>query len=103
MSVPVKMVMRVIFSEADIQKLTLETRPTTMESLKSTLRTSFGLQYSFDLQFQDPEFNYELCNLTDVHDLPDKPTLKIIPLLELSSVESGAVSEDLNSSADTEQ
>ncbi|MEQ2293860.1 hypothetical protein AMECASPLE_037753 [Ameca splendens] len=80
----------------------METRPTTMEDLKSMLRVSLGLQYSFDLQFQDPEFNCELCNLTDVSDLPDKPTLKMIPLLEVFPIESGAVSEDQHSSADTE-
>uniref|UniRef100_A0A3Q1HM00 PB1 domain-containing protein n=1 Tax=Acanthochromis polyacanthus TaxID=80966 RepID=A0A3Q1HM00_9TELE len=97
-----KMTMSVIFSEADIRKLTLETRPTTTEDLKSMLQVSLGLQYSFDLQFQDPEFNYELCNLTDISDLPDKPTLKIIPLLELSPIESSAPSEDHHSSADTE-
>lgn len=102
MAAPEKMTMRVIFCEADIRKLTLETRPTTIEDLKSKLQVSLGLQYSFDLQFQDPEFNYELCNLTDVSDLPDKPTVKIIPLLELSPIGSGAVSEDCHSSADTE-
>uniref|UniRef100_A0A8C6S8N1 Uncharacterized protein n=1 Tax=Neogobius melanostomus TaxID=47308 RepID=A0A8C6S8N1_9GOBI len=98
----VNMTTRVIFTEAAIRKVTLETRPTTMEDLKRMLQVSFGLQYSFDLQFQDPEFNFELCNLTDVGDLPDKPTLKIIPLLDLSLIESDAASEDQHSSVDTE-
>lgn len=101
MTAPEKMTMRVIFTEADIRKLTVETRPTTMEDLKSMLQVSFGLQYPFDLQFQDPEFNCELCNLTDVSDFPDKPTIKIIPLFELSPLEIGALSEDQHSSADT--
>ncbi|XP_030586516.1 uncharacterized protein LOC115781167 [Archocentrus centrarchus] len=73
-----KMTLRVIFTETDIRKVVLNTRPTTVEDLI-------------------------VCNLTDIEDLPEKPTVKVIPLLELVSV---STSEEILSGtpsvADTE-
>ncbi|XP_030580944.1 uncharacterized protein LOC115777240 [Archocentrus centrarchus] len=98
-----KMTLRVIFTETDIRKVVLNTRPTTVEDLIGKLKESLGLNFNFSLQYQDPEFNYEVCNLTDIEDLPEKPTVKVIPLLELVSV---STSEEILSGtpsvADTE-
>ena len=101
------MTLRVILTEADIRKVILNTRPTTVEDLIDKLKESLGLHYNCSLQYQDPYFNYELCNLTDIADLPEKPTLKVIPILELLSV---STSDDIlndthntsHSTADTE-
>ncbi len=63
-----------------------EWRPATLEDVISMLRESLGPNYNCSLQYKDPEFNYELCNLTDVADLPEKTTVKVIPVLELVPV-----------------
>ena len=49
------------------------------------LRTNLGLRGGFILQFEDPEFNNQLCNLTDIRDLPAVPaTLKVLFTADLS-------------------
>nr|XP_046241968.1 uncharacterized protein LOC124057602 isoform X2 [Scatophagus argus]XP_046262946.1 uncharacterized protein LOC124068599 [Scatophagus argus] len=98
-----KMILRVILTEADIRKVSLNAKPATVEDLISKLKESLGLDYNCILQFQDPEFNYELCNLTDIADLPEKPTIKVIPLLELVPISASAeISSDTHSTTDTE-
>lgn len=86
MAVQQKMTMRVIVSEGDIRKITLTTQPETLQDLIDLLRSTLQTTYDFSLQYQDPEFNNELCNLTHPSELPDKPTLKIIPMIELVPV-----------------
>ena len=97
-----KMTLRVILTEADIRKVILNTRPSTVEELISKLKESLGLQYNFSLQYQDPEFNNELCNLTDTEELPEKPTVKVLPVLELVPGPADEVFSDTTSTADTE-
>lgn len=98
-----KMTMRVILTEADIRKVVLNKRPATVENLISMLKESLGLDSNFSLQYKDPEFNYELCNLTEMEDLPEKPTVQVIPVLELVAVSaSDEVCSDTPSTADTE-
>lgn len=46
------------------------------------LKGALQANYSITLQYQDPEFNNELCNLTDLSGLPEKPTIKVIPMIE---------------------
>lgn len=58
-----KMTLRVILTEADIRKVILTTRHSTVEDLISKLKESLGFHYNFSIQYQDPEFNNELCNL----------------------------------------
>jgi len=98
-----KMTLRVILTEADIRKVILNTRPATVEDWTSQLKESLGLHYNFSLQYKDPEFNYELCNLTDIEDLPEKSTLKVIPVLDLLPVStSDEILSDTPSTVDTE-
>lgn len=97
-----KMTLRVILTEADTRKVILNIRPTTVEDLISKLKESLGLPYNFSLQYQDPEFNNELCNLTDTEELPEKTTVKVIPVLELVPVSSDEVFSDTPSTADTD-
>ncbi|MCI4379281.1 hypothetical protein PGIGA_G00226140, partial [Pangasianodon gigas] len=103
MGVQQKLTMRVIVSEGDIRKMTMTERPDTLEDLIGWLKRTLQTNYSFTLQNQDPEFNNELCNLTDLSELPEKPTIKIIPIIELSPVtaQSECFSET-SSQADTE-
>lgn len=81
-----KMTMTVILTEVDIRKVTLNTRPARVDALTSQLKESLGRHYNFRLQYKYPEFNHRLCNLTDIEDRPEKPTLKVIPVLDLLPV-----------------
>lgn len=72
-----------------------------MEELISNIRELLGLDYNCSLQYKDPDF--ELCNLSDIADLPEKPTIKVIPVLELVPVSASAESlDDSHSTGDTE-
>nr|XP_005173860.1 uncharacterized protein LOC101885400 [Danio rerio] len=103
MAMEQKLTMRVIVSEGDIRKMTMNPRPYILEDLISWLKGTLQTNYNFTLQYQDPEFNNELCNLTDLSELPDKPTIKIIPIIELVPVPGGSeLCSDTSSQADTE-
>lgn len=54
------------------------------------------------MQYEDPEFNDALGNLTNISEFPEKPTIRLIPVLELVPVPTCGVSSDANSLADTE-
>uniref|UniRef100_A0A3Q2CZC9 PB1 domain-containing protein n=1 Tax=Cyprinodon variegatus TaxID=28743 RepID=A0A3Q2CZC9_CYPVA len=72
------MLLRVVVSETDTTCLSVEAIPSNVEELYQVLRTSLGLRGGFILQFEDPDFNNQLCNLTDIKDLPvDRETLKV--------------------------
>ena len=95
--------MRVIVSEADIRKVVLPAKPASVEDLICQLQETLGFNFNFTVQYEDPDFNNSLCNLTDILELPEKPTLKLIPTLQMIRVD--ALSEQLSdtpSKADTE-
>ena len=106
MALQEKFIMRVIVSEGDIRKLTMTTWPDTLEDLIGWLKGTLQANYNFILQYQDSDFNNELCNLEDVSELPDKPTIKIIPTTELvpvtEPVKQSSLCSDTSSLADTE-
>lgn len=107
MALKEKFIMRVTVSEGDIRKLTMTTRLDTLEDLIGWLKGTLQANYNFLLQYQDPDFNNELCNLADVSELPDKPTFKIIPMIDLVPVtepviEQSGLCSDTSSQADTE-
>ncbi|KAL6485097.1 hypothetical protein MHYP_G00071420 [Metynnis hypsauchen] len=73
------MLFRVIVSSEEIRRVTLESVPESIKELCEVLRSDLGLRGNFILQFQDPEFGNELCNLTNIKDLPiDRATLKVL-------------------------
>ncbi|KAF7640622.1 hypothetical protein LDENG_00029670, partial [Lucifuga dentata] len=75
-----RLLLRVVIDEDDIRKLTLNERPDSIEELKRQLSDKLSLQYDFKLQYEDQDFSNALCNLTQITDLPERATLKIIPL-----------------------
>ncbi|XP_054868646.1 uncharacterized protein LOC118469483 [Amphiprion ocellaris] len=81
---------RVVVGESDIRKVTFHKRPDTLEELLSELKKRLGLQYNFMLHYEDPDFNNAFCNLTDISELPDRPTLKIISLENVGIILSAA-------------
>lgn len=73
------MLLRVIISENEIRHLSVEDIPASVEELYQVLRTNLGLRGGFILQFEDPDFNNQLCNLTDIEYLPaERATLKVV-------------------------
>lgn len=80
MTMEQKWPVRVFISDSDIRRLTFDGKPINLESLLTDLKAKLALPYDFKLQFEDPLFNNALCNLTDVSELPDRATLKIVSL-----------------------
>ncbi|GAA6083422.1 sterile alpha motif domain-containing protein 3-like isoform X1 [Tachysurus ichikawai] len=59
-------VLRVIVTDHDIRKVTLPSKPQTLDSLIEQLGQHLDLPYMFSLQYEDTEFNNALVNLTDI-------------------------------------
>lgn len=55
------------------------------------------MQHDFILQYEDKDFDNALCNLTHITVLPEKATLKVIPLITLEFV-----TTSLTTSSDTD-
>ncbi|KAL2101492.1 hypothetical protein ACEWY4_003253 [Coilia grayii] len=98
-----KMLLRVFVSPEQIRRVTLLDIPSSVEDLCEVLRNNLGLRGNFILQFEDPEFGNELCNLTDIKDLPpERATLKVIftfsePLSDSTSDTASLSSDSLSS------
>lgn len=45
------------------------------------LEEKLGLPHKFSLQYEETDFNNALFNLTDIADLSERPTLKVISLV----------------------
>lgn len=72
------MLFRVIISPQNIQKVTLDPVPDSVDGLKLELKSRLQLKDPFDLQYEDEDF-HDFCNLKCVADLPkDKVTLKVL-------------------------
>ncbi|XP_039457642.1 sterile alpha motif domain-containing protein 3-like [Oreochromis aureus] len=62
----------------DIRKVTIDNLPETVENFHILLKTKLGLEGDLVVQYQDPEFDNELCNLSSISELPkEKATLKV--------------------------
>ncbi|XP_062374795.1 plexin-C1-like [Sardina pilchardus] len=79
-TVTMEMILRVVVDSGDIRKVTLSNKPVSVQELIHQLEKSLRLEYAFSLQYEDPDFSNALCNLTDIRALPERPTLKIIPI-----------------------
>lgn len=98
------LLLRVIINEDDIRKITVTERPQDVEELNSHLKDELKLQYDFDIQYQDQDFDQALCNLTNMAELSDKATLKVIPTvtLNLTAITSPVSTSVSDSEADTD-
>ncbi|KAK7921878.1 hypothetical protein WMY93_008780 [Mugilogobius chulae] len=70
---------RVIVGENDFRKVTLLTKPASIEELILELKNHLHLEYDFMLHYEDPDFR-AFFNLTNIADLPDRGTVKIVTL-----------------------
>ncbi|XP_034534575.1 uncharacterized protein LOC117809017 isoform X2 [Notolabrus celidotus] len=72
------MLMRIILSNEDIRRVTIDNLPETVDDFCLLLKTKLGLDGDLVVQYQDPEFDNELCNLSSISELPkDRVTLKV--------------------------
>ncbi|KAL2080249.1 hypothetical protein ACEWY4_024042 [Coilia grayii] len=93
---------RVIVTDQDIQKLSLDVKPQTVQELKVIVQEHCHLQYEFNMMYEDPDFGNALCNLDNMDDLPAAATVKVVPLLTSLFPEVTSNSSDVSiSSADT--
>lgn len=58
------MLLRVIITEHDIRRVTVENLPDTVDDLHLILKEKLGLEGNLILQFQDPMFDNESRNLS---------------------------------------
>ncbi|CAL9684749.1 unnamed protein product [Knipowitschia caucasica] len=75
---------RVIVTDKDIRRITLQEKPQNVESLIEDLQKKLSVDYPFSLQYEDPLFDNALCNVTDLAELPERPTLRVNTLSSLS-------------------
>ncbi|XP_023659793.2 uncharacterized protein [Paramormyrops kingsleyae] len=84
------MLFRIILGENDIRKIHADCLPETLDDFLAFLKCKLAVDGSFVVQFQDPDFNNEFCNLTNLAELPkEKATLKVIvqPTLESNNTD----------------
>uniref|UniRef100_A0A3P9LXJ5 PB1 domain-containing protein n=1 Tax=Oryzias latipes TaxID=8090 RepID=A0A3P9LXJ5_ORYLA len=72
-----------------VRKMTLSTRPESVDELKRMIQDKFKLDFDFSLSYEDPDFDGQLCSLVDIEELPQKAVLKIVrPVSDTSSIAS---------------
>ncbi|XP_034082371.1 sterile alpha motif domain-containing protein 3-like isoform X2 [Gymnodraco acuticeps] len=77
MSCPVHL--RVVLGVDDARKLTLKSgMPSSVDQLVLEIKTYFGLEQQFRLQYKDLDFGNEYFNLESISDIEDKATVKVV-------------------------
>lgn len=61
-----------------VRKMTLSSRPESVDELKTMMKEKFKLDFDFSLSYEDPDFDGQLCSLLDIEELPQKSVLKVI-------------------------
>lgn len=73
------MLLQVILAPDNIRRLQISENLESVDQLQQILKEKLQLQNGFEIQFEDPEFKNELCNLNDITEIhPDKAVLKMI-------------------------
>ncbi|XP_042266285.1 uncharacterized protein LOC121896443 isoform X4 [Thunnus maccoyii] len=67
----------IVLTETE-RKMTLSSRPESVDELKTMIGEKFNLDFNFSLSYQDPDFDGQLCSLLDIEELPQKAVLKVI-------------------------
>ncbi|CAG5927057.1 unnamed protein product [Menidia menidia] len=62
-----------------VRKMTLPSRPESVDELKTKIKAKFQLDFDFSLSYEDPDFDGQLCSFVDIDELPQKAVLKVIP------------------------
>jgi len=61
-----------------VRKMTLSSRPESVDELKTMMKEKFKLDFDFSLSYEDPDFDGQLSSLLDIEELPQKAVLKVI-------------------------
>ena len=61
-----------------IRKMTLASRPESVDELKTMMIDKFKVDFDFSLSYQDPDVDGQLCSLVDIKELPQKAVLKVV-------------------------
>ena len=69
---------RIIISENSIKKLETSDTINNLEEFKELLTQKLGISGEFSIQYADPDFGNEFCDLNDTEALSNTNTLKII-------------------------
>ncbi|CAL9690294.1 unnamed protein product [Knipowitschia caucasica] len=98
--------LRVILALDNIRRLDITEELTSVEQLKEILKEGVEIKNDFVIQFEDPDFGNELCNLTEITQLPsDRAVLKIIQKFSdsdadtISSLDTASMPSSSSSSA----
>lgn len=71
--------LRVVLAPDNIRRLDILENLASVEDLKTILQERLEIKDDFFIQYEDPEFGNELCNLTNISELPpDRAVLKIL-------------------------
>lgn len=77
--------LRVIVGNDDYRRLDLDSgMPETLAEFNNTICQAFGIETDFRIQFMDPDFNNEFMNVTSVHDIRDRSTIKLVYMATLT-------------------
>ena len=68
--------LRVVLSDTDIRKLSLQSKPSSCDELSSILKEKFDLEKEFVLMYNDKDFN-ALCTLNDIGDIDSLSTVTV--------------------------
>lgn len=86
MAEPIRL--RIILGVDDARKLILPAGISdSIEQLRQEIKTNFGVQQDFHLQYQDPDFGNDFVNLTAISEVNDKATLKVVYLNTLDQTQ----------------
>lgn len=93
------MLLCVVLAPDNIRRLNIFENLTSVEHLKTILQERLQIKEDFLIQFEDPEFENELCNLTNITELPpETAVLKILQKVpEESELETSISSLDTDS------
>ncbi|KAI9537956.1 hypothetical protein NQZ68_019295 [Dissostichus eleginoides] len=94
------MLLHVILADDNIQRVRIESLPETVDELKTILKNHLTLEGEMVIQFQDPEFNNEFCNLTDISELP-REMLKLKIIMSDYTLDTGSLDTSSGSSGET--
>ncbi|KAF3844350.1 hypothetical protein F7725_007513, partial [Dissostichus mawsoni] len=83
----------------NIQRVRIESLPETVDELKTILKNHLTLEGEMVIQFQDPEFNNEFCNLTDISELP-REMLKLKIIMSDYTLDTGSLDTSSGSSGE---
>ncbi|KAF3842312.1 hypothetical protein F7725_024263 [Dissostichus mawsoni] len=86
-------------ADDNIQRVRIESLPETVDELKTILKNHLTLEGEMVIQFQDPEFNNEFCNLTDISELP-REMLKLKIIMSDYTLDTGSLDTSSGSSGE---